>query len=114
MENQPKTIGSLFDDAGEYLETRLDLLKLQAIDKSSDAASSVVSGLTIILVAVFALTVFNIGLSLLVSDLIGGKIYIGFFIVAGFYLLIGLLLHFFRRSWIKEPITGMLIKKMLN
>ena len=49
MEKQPNTIGALFDDAGDYLETRLDLLKLQAIDKSSDAASSIVSGLTILI-----------------------------------------------------------------
>ncbi|MEP7145156.1 MAG: hypothetical protein ABI707_19880 [Ferruginibacter sp.] len=113
MENQPHTMGALFENAGDYLETRLDLLKLKAISKTSDAASSIVSGLTILLIISFALVMLNIGLSIWVGELLG-KTYLGFFAVAGFYILIAFVLHLFRHSWLKGPMSSMIIKKMLN
>jgi len=113
MENQPHSIGSLFQHAGDYLETRLDLLKLKAISKSSDAASSVVSGLTVLLIGSFAIILLNIGLALWIGELLG-RAYLGFFVVAGFYALVALILHIFRNSWVKRPVSSMIIKKMLN
>src|SRR3954464_7929626 len=102
MENQPHTIGSLLANAGSYLETRLDLLKLKAIDKSSEAASSIVSGLATVILAIFALFLLNVGLALWIGYLLG-KSYLGFFVLAGFYILLAVLLHFFKDSWIKKP-----------
>ncbi|MEO5889250.1 MAG: hypothetical protein ABIQ31_03305 [Ferruginibacter sp.] len=113
MENQPNTLGSLFENAGDYLETRLDLLKLQAINKSSDAVSSIVSRLAILIIAIFAISVFNIGLALWVGGLLG-ELYLGFFAVAGFYILLAVLIHIFKNAWIKGPVSTMVIKKMLN
>lgn len=113
MENQPNTFGSVIENAGDYLETRLDLLKLQAISKSSDVTSSVVSRMIILLMVSFAVFILNMGLALWVGELLG-KVYLGFFVVAGFYMLVGLLLHLFRRTWLKEPVSSLIIKKMLN
>jgi len=113
MENQPQTIESLFENAGSYLETRIDLLKLRALNKSSDAASSIVSRLTILVLAIFAMFILNVGLALWIGELLG-KDYLGFFAVAGFYILLAVLIHFFKDSWIKEPVSRMIIKKMLN
>ncbi len=113
MENQPNTFGSVLENAGDYLETRLDLLKLQAVNKSSDVTSSVVSRMIILLMVSFAIFILNMGLALWVGELLG-KVYLGFFVIAGFYMLIGLILHFFRNSLLKEPVSTMIIKKMLN
>lgn len=113
MENQSPSFTSLFENAGSYIETRIDLLKLQAINKSSDVTSSLVSRIAILLILAFALFIFNIGLALWIGVLLG-KTYLGFFVVAGFYALVALLLHFFRYSWIKEPLSSAIIKKMLN
>ena len=54
MENQPNTIGSLLESAGDYLETRVDLLKLKTLDKSSDIISSFVSTLLIAFIIAFS------------------------------------------------------------
>jgi len=113
MENQPNTFGSVLENAGDYLETRLDLLKLQAVNKSSDVTSSVVSRMIILLMVSFAIFILNMGLALWVGELLG-KVYLGFFVIAGFYMLVGLILHFFRNSLLKEPVSTMIIKKMLN
>ena len=113
MEAQPGTIKSIVEHTGDYLETRLELLKLQAIDKSSDVTSSVISGVAIFIVLFFAFLFVNIGLAIWIGDLLD-KYYLGFFILTGFYCIVGLLLHSFRKAWIKDPITTMLIKKLLN
>jgi len=113
MDTKPNSLKSLFEDAGDYLETRLDLLKLQAIDKSSDITSSIVSGITIFLLIIFAVIILNIGLAIWIGTLLG-EIYLGFFTVGGFYALLAILLFIFRHSWLKEPVSSMMIKKMLN
>jgi len=113
MENEPGTFGALFEKTGDYLETRLDLLKLRAVDKTSDVTSSLVSRIAIAVVLFIAILIVNIGLALWVGELVG-RVYVGFFIVAAFYALLALLIYVFRKTWIKDPITNLLIKKLLN
>ena len=113
MENHPNTFGALFEKAGDYLETRLDLLKLQAINKSSDVTSSLVSRIAILVIIMFAIFIFNVGLALWLGAILG-KTYLGFFVLAGLYALIAVIMHFFGRTWIKGPVSTMIIKKMLN
>ena len=113
MENHPKSFAALFEKAGDHLETRLDLLKLQAINKSSEVTSSILSVVAISMICFFAVTILNIGLALWIGELIG-KNYLGFFILGGFYIVVAIVVHLFRRSWLKEPVTSMFIKKMLN
>ena len=74
MENIANNIGKLYDKAEQYSRTSLELIKLNAIDKSSDVISSlaVVVSLTLIL-AVFTLFV-NIGIALLIGGLLFQKI----------------------------------------
>ena len=55
----------------------------------------------------------NFGIALWLGDLIG-KIHYGFFVVAGFYALIGLILYIFRNKWIKKPLNDSMINEMLN
>jgi hypothetical protein len=43
-----------------------------------------------------------------------GRLYYGFFIVSGFYILVALLLYAFRSTWLKKPIQDKLVRKMLN
>ena len=87
MENQAKdNIELLLDKGSDYLSTRIDLYKLKVVDTSSDVLSAVISkGIVFTVFAVFFL-IANIGIALLLGELLG-KLYYGFFIVAGFYLI---------------------------
>jgi len=114
MENQVKdNIESLFEKTGDYLETRIDLYKLKAVDTSSDIISSLVSKLVVLFVFIICIIALNIGIAFFLGELVG-RIYYGFFIVAGFYFIAGLLFNFMRRKWFKEPIADSLIKKLLK
>ena len=113
MENKPNVIGSLFESAGDYLETRIDLLKLKTVDKSSDVISSLVSNFAILLIITFAIFILNIGLSFWLGSLLGETWY-GFFAVGGFYAVLAIVLIIFKKKWLKGPLTDVIVKKMLN
>jgi hypothetical protein len=107
------TIEKLFDKAEEYSVTTIELLRLEAIKKSSDVISSVLSKIVIIVSVALSILILNIGLALWLGKL-AGENYYGFFIVAGVHLIIGLLVYTFRNSWIKIPITNKIIAKMMQ
>lgn len=110
MENQSGPIESLIDRIKNYAETRIDLLRLKAIDKSSSFLSLFISLLIVILFGFLAFILLNIGLALLIGDLLG-EAYYGFFIVAAVYLIIGLVIFKFHDKWIKTPLANTFIKK---
>jgi hypothetical protein len=113
MENQPNSIGALFETAGDYVEARIDLFKLKTVDKSADIIGSLVAALIIALFVIFGFIVINLGLCLWLGWIMGATWY-GFFVVGGFYCLLGALLLAFKNKWIKEPIGDLIIKKILN
>ena len=106
-------IESLISKSHEYVETRLDLFKLKLVDKSSQVASTIASGLTLFVIGFIFFIVFNIGLALLIGDLVG-KSYWGFFILAVFYALLGMIIFNSRNKIFKKPILGMFLKRIVE
>ena len=113
MENQSSPIDSLIDRVKIYVETRIDLLKLKAIDKSSSFLSLMVSMIIVILMSFIFIILLSVGVALLLGEMLG-KAYYGFFIVAGFYLLVGFMLFAFRNKWMKTPIANSMIKNLTD
>ncbi|WP_339917399.1 hypothetical protein [Yeosuana marina] len=113
METAAKHIELLYEKVKEYTETSLELYKLNAIDITADVVSSLVSRIALVLVFYLFTLFVNIGISLLIGNLIGSY-YLGFLIVSGFYLIITILVYFFSNKFIKIPITNLLIAKLLK
>ena len=111
MEQQSNHIETLFEKAGDYLETRMEITKLKTAEKSSDVISLLVTRLILIAFSSFILIMLNIGLGLYLGSVLG-KNYYGFFVLTGFYLIIGTLFYLFRNKWIREPISNAIIKKI--
>jgi len=113
MEDNAKLIESLLEKAADYGKTSLDLIKLKAIDKTTDAASTFIPhSFVFVFIAIF-LIFLNLGLAFWLGEILG-NIYFGFFVVAGFYGMIGIVLHFFLHKWIKKVICNYLIKNVLK
>jgi len=89
------------------------LWKLKALDKSADVASSFVSWLIIIMVLLLFFLALNIGFGLWIGELLG-KDYLGFFVVAGFYALLGLVFIIFRNCLVKKPVSNSIINQVLK
>jgi hypothetical protein len=113
MDTQAHSFESLFERAGEYFQTQIELVKLKSVEKSSDVISSVISRLTIILAILISIIILSIGLALWIGEQIG-KPYYGFFIVGGFYILMALIGYIFRKGLLKIPIANSFINKVLN
>jgi hypothetical protein len=113
METPADSIESLFERAETYGRTTYELSKLKLLETTNIVVTSLIARLsTILMVAMFSF-VLSIAVALWLGDLLG-KAYYGFFIVAGFYLLAGLVLHFFLHRWVKTPISELIIKQALQ
>lgn len=103
----------LFDKAENYTKTSIELAKLQLIDKSADVLSSFVSMLIISIVAGMFLMLASVGAAFWIGEFLG-NIYYGFFAVAGFYLVIALIVGLFKNQLIKTPISNSFITSILK
>jgi hypothetical protein len=113
MEEKSNLIESLLDSATDYGKTSYELVKLKAIDKTSDVVSTVIPySFVFVMIAAFMLF-FNLGLAFWLGEMLG-KIFYGFFIVAAFYLLVMAVVYFFMYKWLKKIISNFIIKQLLK
>ena len=113
MNDNVTPVEMLFDKAEEYSKTTIELLKLQAIRKSADVISSLISKAVITISVALSIFILNIAIALWLGKLTGESYY-GFFIVATVYLLVALLFSVFKKTWIKKSIKNKFIFKMMN
>jgi sterol desaturase/sphingolipid hydroxylase (fatty acid hydroxylase superfamily) len=111
MENPAILIESLFEKAETFSKTTLELTKLKALKASTLITTSLVSRISVIIMFASFGLVFTLGIALWLGELLG-KPYYGFFIVAAFYLIAGILFHFFLYKWIRKPISNSIIKQV--
>lgn len=111
MADNATPIATLLEHVEEFSKTTVELFKLNAIDKIADVTSSLISGLAIFFIVALSLFVISIGLAMWIGELLGNTFY-GFFILGIFYCLLAFLLHIFRKSLIKLPISNALIRKL--
>jgi hypothetical protein len=113
MENIATNVEKLYEKAEKYSKTNLELLKLNAIDKTSDVISSLTAVLAVAFVVAIFTLFFNIGISLLIGRYLDDYA-LGFFIVSGFYAILGIILFIFRKSLIEVHIDNIVVGKLLK
>ena len=87
MEEKTTPVDVLLQRAQAYIKTSILLFKLKATEKLAELLSEIASGFVIGIFIVLFFVNLNIGIAILVGDLLG-KIWLGFVIVACFYLLV--------------------------
>jgi len=113
METPGDSIELLFERAETYAKTTYELSKLKLLETTNIVVTSVIARLSVIMMISMFSFVLSIAVALWLGDILG-KSYYGFFIVAGFYFLAGIVLHFFLHSWVKKPISELIIKQALQ
>ncbi|HEY9362604.1 MAG TPA: phage holin family protein [Chitinophagaceae bacterium] len=112
MDNIPSSVEALFKKTGEYIDTRLELLRLKAVDKTADTTSSLLAVLVVFFILLLFLTMISIGIALVLGEMTGHISY-GFFILGGFYFILGLVFYLLRKKWLKKTFGDLIIKKIL-
>lgn len=113
MEENSKLLESLLEKASEYGKTSFELVKLKTLDKTTDVVSSLVPQSVVFILIITFMLFLNLGLALWLGDILG-KAFYGFFIVAAFYILLGIILHFFMHKWVKKLVGNYFVKHMLK
>ena len=113
MEDKMNFTEPIFERAEEYGKTSYKLFKLKAVDKTAEVVSTFISRAAVLLVHSMFILILTVGVALWLGDLLG-KLYYGFFCVAGFYALIGGVLYFFMHNFIKRIISNSIITNLLN
>jgi hypothetical protein len=110
MEKIKDKIEDLAEDAAGILDTYYHLTVLNVAEKTSNIFSTAFASISLLFVGIFILFFAGIGLSIYFNDLLESNMS-GYFIVAGIYLLIGLVLILLRKKIIFPFIRNTFIKK---
>lgn len=113
METPTSLIEELFEKGEAYTKTSIELAKLKGLETTTQVVTTMVWRMSVIVMLSLFVLVLNIGIALLLGELLG-KSYFGFFIVAGFYVLAAIVLHFFLHNWIKKPVSDLIITQALQ
>ena len=102
----------LSDSMKKYIQLNYEILKLEATKKTSEIGSSLFG--LLVLGAVLFLFAFalSLGVGFYLSALLGDS-FTGFGIIAGFYLLISIILFIGRKKLVEKPFRDKIIKKLL-
>jgi hypothetical protein len=101
---------TLKEDASDYIETKVKLIKLKTIDKAGSAISGAIAGVLIALFGFFLLLFLSLSAAFGISS-ISGRPFLGFLIVGLFYGLLIAGIIFFKEKMLTMPIIQMLLKR---
>lgn len=113
LDEQENVLSSLLDNVEDYSKTNFELIKLKGLDKVSDMAASVISRLTAIIAYLTFFLMASIGVAFWLGSVLG-RIWYGFFVVAAFYGLLGLIAYFFMHKGLKRTFADKIIHYTLK
>ena len=113
MEKVFAKMEELTDSVKEYVNTRVESVKLYVSEKSSALVANLVAGMLVAAVFLFFLIFAGIALALVLGEWTG-KLWAGFLIVAGIYLLFGIIVWIAREKIIRLPVMNAMIKQLFS
>jgi len=106
-------MGELAESLKNYLNTNIELLKLELTERCSVIGASLLSNLLVVLIVVLFAFFGSLWFGFYLSDLLGDS-YSGFAIIAGFYLILGIVLILGKNKFLESPLRDKIIQKVLN
>ena len=113
MEDMVDSIESLLESATDYGKTSYDLAKLKTIFKTADVVSSLIPHAVVYIILMSFLLFLNLGVAFWLGKIFGNMFY-GFVVIAAFYGITGIVVHFFIHDRIKMKISDYIIKQALK
>jgi len=110
---EPGKIEELTESLKKYIITIYELNKLEAVEHMAEISSSMISHFIVGLAEAMFVLILSIGGCMYLSARLGDN-YTGFFIVAGFYFLLALILIIVRKKLIVRRIREKIIRKIFR
>jgi len=112
-ENKEKDIETLLSDAKDYVNTRVDYIRLSAVEKGSKIFADLITNAAVIICFILAFLFGTLTLAFFLSDVLGSHTR-GFGAVAGIYLLFAILLYLIKDKFIEPGLINLFIKKYFS
>ena len=100
-------------NVNKYVKTNIELIKLEATERTSVIGSKLISYALILLAGLLLILFISLGAALYISSCFGNN-YCGFIIVGGFYLIVGICLMIFKRNMLEKPLRNNIISGIMN
>lgn len=113
MENTTEEKPGLTDQVKQYIETRIKLARLQAIEKGTSFSAGLITEVFVLLCIAITVFFFSVTLALYLGKVLGAY-WIGFGIVTLCYLFAAVIVSVFDKKFIEPRIINFLIKKLLG
>jgi hypothetical protein len=113
MENPANLIEGLLEKTAEYVKISLELFKLKSADKTSDVVSSLIPNTIFLILMAFFILFLSLGLAFFMGKILGNN-FTGFFVIAAFYAIVGITIHFLMHKWIKRNLRNYINKQLLK
>lgn len=111
MQNpEEKTIHGIIEDAKEYVDIRLEHLRMVALEKSTKFMADVITQVTVVGTALLAFLFGSLTLAFYLADVLGSTAR-GFGCVSLLYLLIAVIVYFTKDKYIETGLVNFMIRK---
>ena len=107
------TAGETLAYAEDYLDTRIELLKLNVAEKGAQSGANVLAISIVCVVATFALGCFTVALSIWIGGLVK-SLALGFLLVGIIYVFFAILLYVLRERLLTTPLLRALITQLFK
>lgn len=101
----------LVDTIGQYINTRIDILKLRGVKTSSEVVSSLITYAVLLVFGLVLFLILNIAFGFFLGEKLGSN-WLGFLAVSGIYLVLIIILIVMKNKIFKRPIANALINKL--
>ena len=108
-----QTAGETFEYANLYVQKQIELLKLEGAERVAKSTSSIVT----LAVLAFLATMVTVMLSITIGFALGealGSYALAFLIITGVYTLFGLLVYFFKKQLVTNPILSVVLASLFD
>lgn len=99
------------DTVKDFVDTKLDIMKLKAIRKGAPAISNLIVGVALLFLGIFILMFLSFSAAYAISDATN-KGYLGFLIVGGFYVLLAVLVVALKDKLLTMPIMNSMLESL--
>ncbi|MFN4314110.1 MAG: phage holin family protein [Chitinophagaceae bacterium] len=113
MSELKTSLENLAADLRAYADARLALMKLKAAEKISGLAGRFIAGLVLLVSLILFFSFVSVGLALLLGEWLG-RPWLGFVLLGGLFLIIGLLIWWVRRPLIQRPVMNSMIQELFH
>jgi hypothetical protein len=103
----------LIEKVTDYVKVRKELTLLKTVDKGSQIFANFLSDIFVLVFAILAFLFGSFALSFYLSEILGNS-YSGFLIVAGFYLLVAIILNSIKDKYLEKKIMNVIIAKFFR